>query len=168
MNRTQNLLERSAREISSADASGKKSVSCEQLPRVARSVLLFPRSEIKRNAARGVAWRMKHTGLEAAPAKRVAFTQKFIDADRVGRTHAKPGRLNIQVAIKFHVVTVHEYRRAGGLLHLAQAADVVDMRVGAHNGFHGECMLREDLENPVGFIAGIDHQRFTRFRVAND
>ncbi len=48
------------------------------------------------------------------------------------------------MAVELHIVAVHEHGRAGGLLHFAQTTDVIDMRVGADDGFHGQAMLGQD------------------------
>ena len=85
--------------------------------------------------------RVQDTGLEAAPAQGIAFAQKLIDLGGIGSAQSNPRGLNVQMAVELHIVAVHEHGRAGDLLHFAQAADVIDMRVGADDGFHGQTML---------------------------
>jgi hypothetical protein len=72
------------------------------------------------------------------------------------------------MAVEFHIVAVHEDWRAGGLLNFAQAANVVNMRVRAHNGFYRERMLCQNFEYSGGFISRIHHERFARFGIADN
>src|SRR5579863_6744870 len=168
MYRAQNLLKRAAPEVGPANTPGKKRVPSKELPRFGASFHLWLGSQIKRDAPRRVSRRMQDIGFETAPAERVALAQEFIDASRIWSSHTDPGGLHIQMTIKLHVVAMHEHRRAGGLLHFAQTAYMVDVGVRAHNGLDGQRMLGQQLQNPPGFVARIDYQRFARFGIADD
>ncbi len=50
----------------------------------------------------------------------------------------------------------------------AQPADVIDVRMGADDGFHSELMTAEKVQDARDFVAGVHHQRFARHRVADD
>ena len=63
---------------------------------------------------------------------------------------------------------MHHHRRAGVLMQLAQTADVIDVRVGADDGLHRQLVTAEQLQNAADFVAGIDHQRLARDRIADD
>ena len=63
---------------------------------------------------------------------------------------------------------VHVDRGAGGQLEFLRAADVIDVGVGDHDGGHGEAVPREDFQDAVDFVAGIDHHGLARGFVAED
>src|ERR1700740_1987366 len=94
MYRAQNLLRRTAPEVGSADAAGKKSVSREESSRFRGGVRLWLRGQIERDASRRVSWRMQDIGLKSAPAERIALAQELIDTGRIGGAHADPGGLH--------------------------------------------------------------------------
>src|ERR1700730_10150332 len=101
MYRAQNLLRRTAPEVGSADAAGKKRVYREEFSRFRAGFRLWLRDEIKRDASRGVSGRMQDIGLKSAPAERIALAQEFIDAGRIGGAHAEPGGLHLQMPVAF-------------------------------------------------------------------
>ena len=63
---------------------------------------------------------------------------------------------------------MHEHRGACILVKLAEPADVIDMRVGADDGFNGKFVPAEKVQDAVDFVAGIDNQGFTGDRIADD
>lgn len=168
VNRTQNPLERAAPQIGSADAAGKKRISGQQPSRIRVAAVTLLRGQIEGDASGRMPRGVQHIGREPSPPQRVPLPQQRIDTRWIGSSHADKCRLHVQMAIELHIVAVHQHRRAGGLLHLAQASDVVDMRVRADDGLHGEGVLRQDLQNPIGFIPGIDNEGFSRLRIADD
>src|SRR5579883_29572 len=91
-----------------------------------------------------------------------------IDLDGFRGRHSEPGGLHVHHALQGLVVPIHMDRRAGGLLELLRAADVIDMRVGDHDGFDGEAVPGEDFEDERDFVAGIDHDSFARGFVAEN
>jgi hypothetical protein len=53
-------------------------------------------------------------------------------------------------------------------MQLAQAADVIDVRVRANDDFYGELMAPEKIQDAIYFVPGVHHQRFARDGIAND
>src|SRR5579863_6568292 len=109
VNRAQDLFERTAPKIRPSDAPGEKRITGEQLSRSLACVLCFLRSHIKRDAPRRVARSMQDVCFEVTPAESVAFAEEFIDTGRIGRAQADPGGLYIEMAIKLHIVGMHEH-----------------------------------------------------------
>ncbi len=124
--------------------------------------------KIKRDAAGGVAGGVNHLRLERAPAERITFFQKLIDFDELGRLNAEERGLHFHGSIERQVVAMHEHGRAGVLMELAQAADVINVRVGADDGFHGEAVAPEEIQDARDFIAGVDDQSFARVGIADN
>src|SRR5258708_24815430 len=109
---------------------------------------------------------MNDLGFKRSPAKNVAFLQQLIHVGEFRREDAKESGLHIHGLIEWQVVAVHEYGSAGVLMKFAQAADVIDVRVGADNGLYGELMAAEKVQDAIYFIAGGPHQRLARHRIA--
>ena len=63
---------------------------------------------------------------------------------------------------------MHHDRGASILMEFGQAADVIDVRMGADNGFDGEFVAAEKAEDAFDFVAGVDHDGFMCFGIAND
>jgi hypothetical protein len=63
---------------------------------------------------------------------------------------------------------VHQHGRTGILVELAQAADMIDVRVSTDNGFDGKLVAAKEVEDAMDFVAGIHYERFTRDGVADD
>src|SRR5260221_3564115 len=63
---------------------------------------------------------------------------------------------------------MHHHRCAGVFMQLAQAADVIDVRMRADDGFHREPVPAEQLQNAAHFIARIDNERLAGHRIADD
>ncbi len=124
--------------------------------------------EIQRDASGRVAWCVNDLGFKRSPTKNVAFLQQLIHVGEFRREDAKEGGLHIHCLIEWQVVAVHEYGSAGVLMKFAQAADVIDVRMGADNGLYGELMAAEKVQDAIYFIAGVQHQRFARHRIADD
>jgi hypothetical protein len=70
--------------------------------------------------------------------------------------------------IERQVVAVHHDRRSGVLVELGEAADVIDVRVGADDGFYGQLVAADEAEDAFYFVAGVDDDGFARFRIADD
>jgi len=92
----------------------------------------------------------------------------LIDVRHIGRQDAEEGCLHIHGLIEGQIVAVHQDGRAGILVELAQAADVVNVRMRANDGFDGEAAPSEKVENALDLIARVYHESFARERVAND
>jgi hypothetical protein len=76
--------------------------------------------------------------------------------------------LHLHGLIEGQVVAMHEHGRAGVLMELAQAADVVNVRVSTDDGFDGEPVSANEIQNACDFVAGIDDQGFSRDGIADD
>ncbi len=63
---------------------------------------------------------------------------------------------------------MQNHRGAGGAAEFGEAAYVVDVRVGADDGADFQVVAREDFEDALDFVAGIDDQGFMRFGIAHD
>jgi hypothetical protein len=50
----------------------------------------------------------------------------------------------------------------------AQAADVIDVRMGADDGFYCEFVTAEKVQDAIYFVAGVNHQRFARDGISDD
>jgi hypothetical protein len=51
---------------------------------------------------------------------------------------------------------------------LAQATDVIDMRVRADDGFDNQAMAANQVQDARDFVARVHHERFARGRIADD
>ena len=49
-----------------------------------------------------------------------------------------------------------------------EAADVVNVRMSAGDGFDGEFMAAEQVHDAMDFVAGIENDGFARNRIADD
>jgi hypothetical protein len=76
--------------------------------------------------------------------------------------------LHVHHVLQLVVVFVHVDRRAGGRVQLVRAADVVDVRVRDHDGFHVQAVARQDALDLRQVVARIDHQRVARLLVAEN
>jgi folate-binding protein YgfZ len=63
---------------------------------------------------------------------------------------------------------VHQNGRAGVFVQFAQAANVINVSVGAHNGFDDEPVAPQQIHDAGDFVAGIEHDGFSRCRIGND
>jgi hypothetical protein len=63
---------------------------------------------------------------------------------------------------------VHHDRGASILMEFGQAADVIDVSMGADNGFDGEFVAAEKAEDAFDFVAGVDHDGFMSLGIADD
>lgn len=63
---------------------------------------------------------------------------------------------------------MHQDGSAGETVQFAETADVVDVRVSADDGFHGELVAGEQVHDAADLIAGVDDQSFARERIADD
>jgi hypothetical protein len=66
------------------------------------------------------------------------------------------------------VIFVHIDGRAGGLLQLRGAADVIDMCVRDDDGFDAQRVAPEDFQDLGDVVAGIDNDGCVRLLVAED
>ncbi len=111
---------------------------------------------------------VKDARFKRAPAQDVAFPQHVVHFGEIRRGQAEERRLHIHGAIQREIFAVHHHRRASVLVQLAKPADVINVRVRAHDGFYGEFVAPQEIEHAADFIAGINHQGFARDGIADD
>jgi len=63
---------------------------------------------------------------------------------------------------------MHSNRRAGRLLNAAQSSDVINVRVSDEDGGNMQFVAMDDLKDPLGVVARIDHQGVASFWIANN
>jgi hypothetical protein len=161
------FVEGAAPEVGAADAAGEERVAGKELRLSQRGVLAF-RRQIQRNTSRGVPRGVNDVGEEVAPLEGVTFFEKLVNFDEFGRANTKKCGLNFHAAIKGKIVGVHHDGSTRVLIELCEAADVVNVRVGADDGFHGEFVAAEKAQDAFDFVAGIDDDALERARIADD
>lgn len=103
----------------------------------------------------------------AAPLEGVAIFQEVIDGGEFWRAHAEKRGLHFHGVVEREIVVVHHDRGASILMESGQAADVIDVGMGADNGFDGEFVATEKAEDAFDFVAGVDHDGFMSFGIAD-
>jgi hypothetical protein len=161
------LFEGAAPKISAADAASEKSVTGEEL-RLRECHLTAILGEIEANAAGRVAGSVDDVGLEAAPVKSVPFPEQMVNVGDLGGLHADEGGLHFHGVVEREIVIVHHHGRAGVLVKLRETADVVNVRVGADDGFDLELVPAEKAEDAFDFVARVNDDGFAGLGIAND
>lgn len=161
------LIERAAPEIRAADAAGEKRVSRKEL-RLGELDVAGIFGEIEADAAGRVAGSVNDIGLETAPTESVAFLEEMIDVDELGRFDTEEIGLHFHAVVKGKIVVVHHDGRAGVLMELGEAADVINVGVGADDDFDGELIAAEKAEDALDLIAGIDDDGLAGLGIADD
>lgn len=167
LNGIHDLIERAAPEIGAADAAGEERVSREEL-RLGELDGAGVFGEIQRDAAGRVAGSVNDIGLEAAPTKGVAVFEEMINVDKLGGLHAQEVGLHVHAVIERKIVVVHHDGRAGVLMQLGKAADVINVGVGADDNFDGELVAAEKAKNALDLIARVDDDSFAGMGIADD
>jgi hypothetical protein len=116
----------------------------------------------------GVAGRVKDLRLVGSPMEDVAFLDEVLDGSERGSGDAEPMGLLIEMLVERQIGFVDEDGRAGGLVEGGEAANVVDVSVGADDGADFESVPVEDLKDGVGVVAGIHDDGFAGAGVAQD
>ncbi len=165
--RIHNLIEGATPEIGTADAASEESVSREEL-RLGELDFAGNLGEIQADAARRVAGGVNDVSLEAAPTERVAFLKKMIDIHEFGCFHAEKGGLDFHAVIKGEIIAVHHDGRARVLMELGEAADVINVGVGADDDLDDEFIAANQAEDALYFIARVDDDGFAGFGIADD
>jgi len=165
--RVDDLIERAAPKIGAANAAGEERVSGKEL-RFGEMDFTGILGEIQADTAGSVAGSVNNVGLEAAPTESVAFLEKMIDIDEIGSGHAEEVGLHVHGVIEGKIVAVHHDGSAGVLVELGEAADVINVGVGADDDLDGEFVAAEEIEDALDFVAGVDDDGFARFGVTND
>ena len=86
--------------------------------------------------------------------------QIVIRRRNVRDVHAEPTRLHIHHRDKRKIRLIVENWRAGNLLQLRSARDVIDMGVGHDDLLNGQMMPGKGCENAWHLVARIDDDRF--------
>jgi hypothetical protein len=157
MDRAQNLPAVATGQVGAPDAVAKQ--------RVARHQLLL-RGNPQADTALCMTGRVENEKLSGTNQEAVAISCGCVDGHRLGRLEPQPGGLPVEPLLQLHIVEVHIYRRARGLLQLLCPADVVDVRVRNDDGLQVQAMPLDDFENVVNLIARIHNQAFPAGLVA--
>jgi len=154
-------------EVGAADAAREQRVASEKDRRGDRDLAGVGWKE-KAGAAGCVTGSVNHLRGKIAPLQCVAFAQKLVDFGDGRRLDAEEGGLHFHSLIERNIVAVHQNRSAGVVVESLQAADVINVRVGADNGFDGEFVAAEQIHDAVNFVAWVDDDGFARDRIADD
>lgn len=111
---------------------------------------------------------MYHLRLQSAPDEFVSVAQKTVDFGHFRRRDAEPLSLGGKRQVQLEIVGMQNHRCAGGAAKFGEAPNVVDVRVRADDGSNFQFVAFENFDDALDFISGIDDQRFTRLRIAND
>lgn len=111
---------------------------------------------------------MNDIGLESAPTEGVAIFKELIDVDKFGGLHAEKIGLHVHAVIEGKIIVVHHDRRAGVLMELGQAANVINVGVGAYDDFYGELVAAKKAEDALDLIAGVDDDGLAGLGIADD
>lgn len=149
--RSDDLIEGAAGQVSSSNAARKQSVAGYEL--------LLHR-EVDTDTSFRMTRRVHCDCLELPALNRIMIPDTLIDFDSAGRFRSNPGCLHIQHLQQRVIVLVEQNRGARGLLQLHCPADVVDVRMSDDDLLELELVLIEDGEDPLNLVAGIDHKRF--------
>ena len=75
--------------------------------------------------------------------------------------------MDVHGVIEGEIVVVHHDGRAGVLMELGEAPNVIDVGVGADDDFDGELVAAEKAEDALDFIAGVDDDGFEDLGIAD-
>jgi len=91
-----------------------------------------------------------------------------VNIDEFGGRHAEECCLDFHAAVEGEIVAVHHDGSAGVLVKLSEAADVINVRVGADDGFDFETVAANEAKNAFDFVAGIDDDALLGAGIADD
>jgi len=161
------LVVGTAPEIGAANAAGEKSVAGKEL-RVSESGVGSIGGQVEGNAARSVTGGVDDVSEEIAPLQHVTFLEQLMNIDEFGRRHAEECSLDFHATVEREIVAVHHDGSASVLVKFGEAADVVDVRVGADDGFDFETVAANEAKNAFDFVAGIDDDALLGAGIADD
>lgn len=161
------FFEGTAPEIGAADASGKEGVTGEQL-RLAKLDLAGFLGEEQAHTPRSVAGRVEDLGMITAPFEGITVSQELLDLGEFRGLHTEKSGLGVEGIVERKIVVVHHDRSAGVLMELGEAADVIDVGVGADDGFDAELVAAKQAKNTLDFVAWVDNDGFASFGIADD
>jgi len=140
--RADDLIEGAAPKIGAANAAGEERVSGEELG-LGEMDFTGILGEIEADTAGRVAGSVNDVGLEAAPTESIAFLEKMIDIDEIGRGNAEEVGLHVHGMIERKIVVVHHDGSASVLMEFGETADVVNVGVGADDDLDGKFVAAE-------------------------
>lgn len=151
-------------QVGAPDGAGKQGVAHEQV-----QAPFAPPRHFQAHTARAMPRRMVRTHLERAKRERVTRPVEVIDRRQV-RIEAKPEptRLFRRPVVDEEVVAVQRNRHTEHLLGTRHTRHVIHMRVGQQDEADCQVFLRDELEQPVHFVARVDEHRLTRVRAGDD
>ena len=161
------MVERAAPEVGAADAAREESVAGEKL-RLAKNGVFVVGGQVERDTAGSVTGSVDDVSEKIAPLQDVAFLEELVDFDEFGSGHTDESSLHFHAAVEGEIIAVHHDGSTGVLVELGEAADVVDVSVGADDGLDVELVATEKTEDAFDFIAGIDDDGFQGAGVADD
>lgn len=165
--RVHDFIEGTAPEVRTADAAREESVAGKQLWRGQLNVASSSGQEQARTAWR-VTGRVHHLSLQISPIQHVAITQHLVNFGNRRRGHTEKCGLFFHAVIERQIGAVHHDRCAGVHVEFLQAADVINVRVRADDGFHFKLVAADEVHNAADFIARVEHDRFARYGVADN
>jgi hypothetical protein len=112
--------------------------------------------------------RVKNARFKRTPVQDVTFPQHLVHFGEVRRRQPDERRLHIHCVIQRKILAVHHHRGTRVLVQLAKTADMINVRVRAHDRFYGEFVASQEIEHAADFIAGINHQGLARDGIADD
>ena len=106
--------------------------------------------------------------VQVSPVQDVTVTQHLVHFSDRWRGNTEKCRLLFHAVIKRKVGTMHQYGSAGVSVEFLQATHMVYMGVRADDCFDDKAVPADKVHDAADFVAGIEHQRFARDRIADD
>lgn len=120
------------------------------------------------DAAGSVAGGMEDVRRIASPANGGAFLDEILDGSALRSGNSEPLRLDVEMAIKLDIAFVDEDGRAGGAVKTGEAADMVNVGVGADDGADFQIVAEQNFEDALDFVSGVHDDGFAGRRIAQD
>jgi CheY-like chemotaxis protein len=152
------------RQVGPTDASGKQCVADEEI-----EPLLALSRHFEADATRAVSRRVVRANLEVAEGNGLARRVEAVDRrwSRIDNQPEQPSLLH-GVVVDEEVVLVQVNRHPEGGLRRGDSGDMIDVRVRQQDVQDLDGLLRNELEQPVHFVAGIDDDALARARTCDD
>lgn len=147
-----------AGQIGATDTSRKQRIAHEEI-----GAALTGPSDFQTDSARAVPRRVMHAHLVLTERNLLLRTVVTVDRRQVGiDLEAEPKAHRHRVLVEEQVVAMQMDRRTERALRNADARHVVDMRVGQQDVRDRDAFARDELQQAVHLVAGIDEQTLTR------
>jgi CheY-like chemotaxis protein len=146
-----------AGKVRAADGAGEERVAHEQIPAGAAR-----RTNLQANAARAMARRVMRPCVELTERNHLSRRVEHVDRRlRLDVEAEHPARLH-GVVVQEQVVTVEIDGNVEGALRRADAGDVIDVCVREQDVPHCQPFARDERDELLHFVAGIDEDRLSR------